>query len=294
LGIRGERVILPWLYGMRATGELQQVTGFGDWRASAVRTGLALPLINGFAFRVDVEHNSIFRSSDGKVPWIFGARIEHGRTLPMIRAPGTSGYVYRDLNGNQRRDDGEPGVPGVIVRRSGQTAVADASGKYHVGGDRGREIAVDETSLPDGLSEIGPSHHDIGLIQLGDAKIALVVAQRTGMTPIHVDLSKAHIIARDNAGREWSAEMTGADTANFLSLPVGTYRLEFDLSEISEPLAPRTPLPVLTVTSPTTEPVTVTLDSRPVQLWDGSGRNDSQQKAAPPDEQPNERELHHR
>jgi hypothetical protein len=129
------------------------------------------------------------------------------------------------------------------------------------------------------------------LIQLGDAKIALVVAQRTGMTPIHVDLSKAHIIARDNAGREWSAEMTGPDTANFLSLPVGTYRLEFDLSEISEPLVPRTPLPVLTVTSPTTEPVTVTLDSRPVQLWDGSGRSDSQQKAAPPGEQPHAREI---
>jgi hypothetical protein len=151
-GIRGDRVVLPWLRGIHAVGELQRVVGFGNWRASAVRGGLALPLTNGFALKVDAERNSIFRASDGKVPWIFGARVERARTLPMIRGPGTSGYVYRDLNGNQRRDDGEPGVAGVIVRRDGQSAVADANGRYHVGGDVRRQVTVDEASLPDGLS----------------------------------------------------------------------------------------------------------------------------------------------
>jgi hypothetical protein len=271
-GVRGDRVVLPWLRGIRAVGEVQRVTGFGDWRAAAVRGGLAVPLTSGFAFRVNAERNSIFRASDGKVPWIFGARIEHARTLPMIRGPGTSGYVYRDLNGNQRRDDGEPGVAGVVVRRDGQNAVADASGRYHVGGDGRRQISVDEASLPDGLSPNDSRRRDIGLTQSSDAELDLVVAPRSVGTIVQIDLSKARIIARDHTGREWNAIMTGPHTASFLSLPVGTYGLELDLSEISEPLVPRAPIPLLIVASPKTKPITVTLDPRPVQIWDGTGQ----------------------
>ncbi|HEY4733801.1 MAG TPA: hypothetical protein VIH53_04555 [Gemmatimonadaceae bacterium] len=289
-GIRGDAVILPWLYGIRAVGEAQRVVGFGDWRASTVRGGLAVPLTNGLAFSFGVERNTIFRASDGSVPWIVGARIEHASTLPMLRTPGTSGYVYRDLNGNQRRDEGEPGVAGVIVRRSGQTAVADDRGRYRVGGDAHQEITVDEASLPDGLSPNGTSRHDLALTQSGDAEVELVVAQRPGLTPIRVDFSKAHITARDNAGREWSATMTGPAIASFLSLPIGTYQLEFDLSEIGEPLVPREPIPLLMIVSRNAKPCTVTLDPRPVQLWDGSGRNELHQKAAPPPEGPDERE----
>jgi hypothetical protein len=275
-GIRGDRLVLPWLRGIRAVGEVQRVIGFGDWRASAVRGGLAVPLISGFAFKMGAERNSIFRASDGKVPWIFGVRVEHARSLPMIRGPGTSGYVYRDLNGNQRRDDGEPGVAGVIVKRDGQNAVADAGGRYHLGGNVRRQITVDEASLPDGLSANDSARRDIGLTQSSDAAIDLIVAPRPVGAAMQIDLTRARIIARDNAGREWTATMTGPHTASFLSLPVGIYGLEFDLSEISEPLIPRAPIPVLIITIPRTKPITVTLDPRPVQIWDGRGQSGSQ------------------
>jgi len=82
-----------------------------------------------------------------------------------------------------------------------------------------------------------------------------------------VDLSKAHVIARDSAGREWAALMTGPTTATFQSLPVGNYTLEFDLGELTEPLVPRAPIPLLIVTGKDSKSITITLDPRPIRMW---------------------------
>jgi hypothetical protein len=270
-GIRGEQVVLPWFGGIRGEGELQRVNGFGDEKSSIMRAGLAVPIVNGFAFKIDAERNSIFHSVSGKVPWVLGVRIEHSLMVPMLRTPGSAGYVYEDLNGNQHRDDGEPGVAGAIVRRGGETAVADANGKYRVGGDSRQPITIDEASLPDGWSSNGAGSGDIGVTLSTSAEIELVVARRSGISTVQVDLSRAHVIARDSAGREWAAIMTGPTTATFQSLPVGAYKLDFDLSELSEPLVPRAPVPLLLVTGKESKSVTVTLDPRPIRMWNGSG-----------------------
>jgi len=269
-GIRGEQVVLPWLGGLRAEGELQRVNGFGDEKSSIIRTGLAIPIVNGLALKIDAERNSIFHSLSGRVPWILGIRFEHALSVPMLRMPGTSGYVYEDLNGNQRRDPGEPGVAGAIVRRGGETAVADASGKYRVGGDPRRPAVIDEASLPDGWTASAASAADLGVSLSTSAEVELVVAPRSGISEIQVDLAKAHVIARDSAGREWAARMTGPTTATFESLPVSTYTLEFDLSELSEPLVPRAPIPLLMVSGKDSKSITVTLDPRPIRIWKGS------------------------
>src|SRR5204862_6609229 len=186
-------------------------------------------------------------SVGGMVPSVLGIRFEHALTVPMRRTPGTSGYVYEDLNGNQRRDDGEPGVGGAMVRRGGETAVADESGKSRVGGDARQPVTVDEASLPDGWSANGPSRGDLSVSLSTSAEVELVVAPRSGIAAVQVDLSKAHVIARDSVGREWVAIMTGPTTATFQSLPVGAYKLSFDLTELSEPLVARTPVPQLIV-----------------------------------------------
>jgi hypothetical protein len=283
VGIRGEQLVLPWFGGIRAEGELQHLNGFGGENSGIMRAGIAVPLVDGFAFKVDAEHNSIFRSLSGQVPWILGVRFEHALTLPMLRPPGTSGYVYKDLNGNQRRDPGEPGVPGVIVKRGGETAVADASGRYRVGGDQRQPVTIDEASLPDGWSAGAAGNGDLAVWLSTSAEVELVVAARSGISAVQVDLSKAHVIARDTAGREWVATMTGPTTATFQSLPVGTYTLDFDLSELSEPLVPRAPVPVLIVTGKDSKSITVTLDPRPIRMWNGSGTSGgNQQKIGPP------------
>jgi hypothetical protein len=277
-GIRGEQVVLPWFGGIRGEGELQRVNGFGSDNSAIMRAGLAIPLLNGFALKIDTERNSVFHSASGRVPWIFGARLEHAITVPMLRTPGTSGYVYQDLNGNQRRDNGEPGVSGAIVRRGAETAVADAGGKYRVSGDARQPVMIDEASLPDGWTASGAASGDLSVSLTTSAVVEFIVAPRSGISAVVVDLSKAHVIARDSAGREWAAMMTGPTTATFQSLPVGTYTLQFDLSELSEPLVPRAPVPTLLVSGKDSKSITVTLDPRPIRMWNGSSAKSGSQK----------------
>jgi hypothetical protein len=283
VGIRGEQVVLPWLGGLRAEGELQRVNGFGDEHSSIVRAGLAVPIVNGLAFKIDAERNSIFHSLSGHVPWIVGVRFEHSLTVPMLRQPGTSGYVYEDMNGNEHRDPGEAGVAGALVRRGGVTAVADASGKYRVGGDARQPVTIDEASLPDGWTANGSTQGDLSVSLSTTAEVELVVASRSGISDVEIDLAKAHVLARDSAGREWVARMTGPTTATFEALPVGTYSLEFDLSDLTEPLVPRAPVSVLRVTGKDSKSITVTLDPRPIRMWNGAApKGTNPQKSVPP------------
>jgi hypothetical protein len=281
-GVRGDQVVLPWLGGIRAEGEIQRVNGFGDQHSSTIRVGAAVPVINGMALKLNVEKNSIYRSLGGHVPWIFGMRFEHSVTVPMIRTPGTSGYVYQDLNGNQRRDQNEPGVPSAIVRRGSEVAVADANGRFRVAGETTKPLMIEEASLPDGWAPIGPGSNDLGVTLSTNVEVELVVAPRSGFSDVEVDLTNAHVIARDTAGREWAARMSGPTTATFVSLPVGTYTLEFDLSELLEPLVPRAPLAPLIVSGKESKSVTVTLDPRPIRMWNGpSSHNNSNTPKAP-------------
>jgi hypothetical protein len=287
IGIRGDQVVVPWFGGIRAEGELQRVYGFGDSRSGTVRAGFAIPLVSGVALKLDAERNSIFRSAGGRVPWIFGVRFEHAITVPMVRVPGTSGYVFEDVNGNQRRDPGEPGVANATVRRGGEHAVTDANGKYRIGGDSRQPVAIDEASLPDGWTGNGNVAGDLGVSLSTSAVVELIVAPRSGISDVQVDLGKAHILARDSTGREWAARMTGPTTATFESLPVGTYTLDFDLSELSEPLVARAPVALLIVSGKESRSVTVTLDPRPIRIWNGSGHGGGAQRSkdVPPGDQ---------
>jgi hypothetical protein len=99
------------------------------------------------------------------------------------------------------------------------------------------------------------------------AVVEFVVAPRSQISAVEVDLDKVRVIARDQSGREWSARMTGPSTATFDALPVGAYTLHFDLSALSEPLVPRGPVPALVVDGKDVRSVKITLDPRPIRMW---------------------------
>lgn len=253
--------------GASADAELQQLRGISTRPVTIVRAGISVPVTEMLAVKFYAERNALFTTAIGRSPWIYALRIEQSARVPMVRRPGSSGYVYRDLNGNQRRDEGEPGVDGAVVTRGGQMAVTDASGKYRLAGDARSSIVLDEASLPLGWVRQTTASRDIAVGSSLNAEIRFFVAPRSSIERIDVDLSGLHAIARDASGREWIARMTGATVASFDALPPGDYTLELDLSGVAEPLVPRIPLPVLRVTPFEPTFVTVVLDPRPLRMW---------------------------
>ena len=267
ISLRGKQRLGFMPRGTSVDGEVQQVRGFSTGPVTVVRTGVALAATERLAVVVYAERNALFTTAASRSPWILALRVEHSTRVPMVRVPGSTGHVYRDLNGNQKRDVGEPGVEGAIVKRGSETAVTDAGGRYRLAGDTWSAIVLDEASLPLGWVRQTPASPDMAVGPSLRAEIRFVIAPRSGIQVVDVDLSGIRVIARDSAGREWMARMTGPRVASFDAIPPGTYELEIDFSGLSEPLVPRTVLPPLRVTPLEPSVITVVLDPRPLRMW---------------------------
>jgi hypothetical protein len=253
--------------GASADWEVQQLRGFSTRPATIVRAGVSVPVTAGLAVKVYAERNPLFTAAAGGSPWVYALRVEHSVRAPMVRPPGSTGYVYRDLNGNQRRDRDEPGVDGAVLNRGGEMTVTDANGKYRLAGDTRASIVLDEASLPLGWVRQSTGSRDIAVGTSLTAEIRFIVALRSSIEAVEVDLSGIRAVARDASGKEWVARMTSPWVASFEALPPGTYTLELDVSAVSEPLVPRLPLPSLIVTAFEPSFVTIVLDPRPLRIW---------------------------
>jgi hypothetical protein len=268
--LRGHQSVGFFLIRQAAVNwEVQQLRGISLRPTTILRTGLFVPVAEMLAVTLHAERNPLFATGAGRSPWVFALRVEHSTRVPMLRSPGTTGHVYRDLNGNRKRDIGEPGIDGAVVRRGTETAVTDEDGKYRLAWSAQSTITLDETSLPLGwIGQTTPSG-DIAVGSSLSAEIHFVIAPRLVGEQLQVDLSAVRAIARDTAGREWVARMTAPRVAKFDALPPGTYSLVIDVTAVLEPLVPRTPLPSLRVTSLEASVVTVMLDPRSLRMWQG-------------------------
>ncbi len=214
-----------------------------------------------------------FRDASGSTPSIATLRLERTATLPRFGQRLAIGVVFQDRNGNGLRDPGEPGVPGVVVRRGGTSAVTDANGSFRFAPGASGTVEIDPRSLPDGwLQSPRPLAQDgdglaFGVIPTSAIDVVVSLAPNAGGGASPVRVGVATLTLRDSSGRSWIARTGGTQRATFDAVPSGRYTLTAELEGSSEPLVVD---PIATVDVdqlPGRQQVTITVRTRPVRLF---------------------------
>jgi len=237
----------------------------------STRVGAVYDVPYGFEIAASLERNPIASGLTGTTPVVFALRIDRVTTLPRLPYGAQRGRVFQDLNGNGTWDRDEPGAPAVAVRRNGVRAVTDRDGVYTFWESRGdAPIQVDAATLPYGwvVADHTATALDIPLAAI--SSIVVILEPGAAERARNVDLTRAIVIARDEAGREWIARRTGPLTAIFDALPAGTYTLDFNFTAVGEPLRTDRTYTV-TVNGSTTETVTVRVQGRPLRFRNPGG-----------------------
>ncbi len=243
IGVRAERVAIPIAdrWRMYAGGEVQRL-GFsvGGNPGLSQRYTLTIPVGRWFDLSAVAERNPFYTiGSNGRLGWLTAVRVDRSVILPRLVSPGEAHVVYRDLNGNGRRDDGEPGVAGIVVNCGDRTVVTDSRGRFKCGS--AETFSIDARSIPVGLlapDVDGVPRHpsDVGLTTMTAVHVSIDVSGVDTVRMPRTDLLKLIVIARDTANQPWVARGLSAGELVFDALPPGDYAIDVDASAIDEPL----------------------------------------------------------
>jgi hypothetical protein len=259
-------------FHLQANAEIRKsfLTGLGPVGLAA-STGIEATLPYGLTIAWAAERNPFFLAIAGNGAWVHAVRIERRTVLPSFRRSGQRGIVYRDLNGNGRREAGESGVPGALVMQQGVQAVTAPDGVFRLDADAsGGEAALDPMSLNAGW--IAGRRSDVaGRLELAVVPVAPIVVMLSVADPQGIGvgtdtLGPAAVLARHESGRLWVARRSGADSATFDALPPGRYDLQLDLTEVGVPLTVVGSLPSFVVGAVPPEPIHVVLAPRQVHV----------------------------
>jgi hypothetical protein len=173
---------------------------------------------------------------------MYVAGVSRAISLPRLSSRGTKGIVYRDLNGNGRRDAGETGMPGVAVRRGADFTVTDGRGAFILAGNEREPFEVDARSLPMGWilpsTAVPAGTRQLGAVSVSPLTVLLKLDTADAARVPRSELANLLVIARDSTGREWMSRRTSDTTAVFDALPPGSYLVDIDASAAREPLRP--------------------------------------------------------
>jgi len=276
--IRAAAVPLPvGLWGATGAASVQRYDWFGSRPGvTVVRAGFRVPLPASLAFTLEAEHNPLFVSAAAG-GWNVAIKLEYATVVAWMGLRAAArGSVYEDRNGNGRRDSGEPGLAGVLVRRGGQSVVTDAAGRYRFLTRADEPARLDETSLAFGLIAAFDSSRspDLAVLPTAPVTIRLVPTGDSGQAAPRPpraggSLVTVRVQARDQAGNIWSTRPDSQGVATLHALPPGSYQIELDLSGLQTPLILRGPLPSFTVEAGGTVPtMVIPLFPRPVRMFD--------------------------
>lgn len=248
---------VQWAYGVRMTGTpdfgvggalhvdaaAERVGGsLGASRAMTIRAGVELDLPQRISIRLSAERNPWILPEAGGSAWMYVAGVSRAISLPRLSSRGTMGLVYRDLNGNGRRDAGETGMSGVALRRGADFTVTDGRGAFLLAGNDREAFEVDARSLPMGWilpsTAVPAGTRELGAVSVSPLTVFLALdAADTARVP-GSELASLVVIARDSMGREWISRRTSDTTVVFDALPPGSYLVDIDASAAREPLRP--------------------------------------------------------
>lgn len=285
--IRAAGVPLPvGLWGVTGAASVQRYDWFGSRPgATVVRAGFHAPLPGSLALTVDAEHNPLFVSASAN-GWNLAIKLEYTTVMPLLGLRGTArGNVYEDRNGNGRREPGEPGLAGVLVRRGNESVVTDRAGRYRFLTRADEPARLDEGSLPFGLIAPFDSSRslDLAVLPTSPVTVRLVPSGDGGQAlpiPPGGSLARIRVLVRDQVGNIWSARPDTQGVAVLHALPPGTYQVELDLTELRTPLILRGSLPTFTVQADRrVPPVLIPLFPRRVRMSnpDNPARNRERQ-----------------
>ncbi len=201
----------------------------GYWTRLAYQATANTTIISG------IEYQPATTASRWRIS--LGAQQGLNIPIPVRRSPVVSGEVFEDLNGNGVRDDGEPGVRGVVLRMGEDRRETSASGGFAFAdwSLRGHALDVDASSLPNGYM-LSPdvriaSHGHVAIPVVRAAMLTVVVhALKTDGTLSEEIVAPDGLIVTltDKAGRARDNVPTNGIVRFDAVLP-GEYQLRLDM-----------------------------------------------------------------
>jgi len=288
--LRMDNVSLPRtgqrLRGGASIGSVSALDGGSRFVTTRFNLSAILPF--DAVVRLDRERNPLFSQIAGRSGWTTVLRIERSFGAPaFLSTARTGGVVFEDTNDNGRRDPGERGIAGVVVRSAGEVAVTDGAGVYRLARRQVALVQLDERSLPFGLmlaprqDLIGTNDQqrtlrDIAVQPVSVIEIQLTLSDDPYVAGVPPSLQSVSVMAIDREGRRFLARSEARGLRIFDALPPGEYRLDVDASEASEPLTPRVALPTFVAQATrTTRRFTVQLGPRRLRMFRGSAVTDT-------------------
>lgn len=249
----------------------------GEMQSALVtRAALVVTLPWGLDLAMSAERNPFFRDAEGRAGWIGALRLSAATRVFTPKALGPQGVVFEDRDLNGRRDPGEPGVDGVIVRRGEARVTTDAEGRYRLPVRARGRTRIDQGSLPLGLiahpliSADTLERLDLPVLPTGELTVHLDLVPDEGGRVPDVDLRGAIVLLRDASGFEWVGRRASDSTAVFDGVPSGAYTLRFNFDRLSETLRVEDSVPV-TIAPHSTATLRVPLRGRAVRIFTPTG-----------------------
>lgn len=207
---------------------------------AALRSGVTTVLRSGYEVSASLERNPFLTDSRGRIGWIAALRVSLTAELLTSDRLMTPGTVFRDLNGNGRRDADERGVPGVTLVYDKMRFTSSRAGEYRVPRSYRGRLGIDPRTIPAGLVQHprtlvdSVERRDIPLVPTGSVVLQLAVQlDADGRVPV-VNLDQAEVWLRDAEGFEWVGRHLGEGRVAFEHVPVGPYVVRTDLSRLAE------------------------------------------------------------